>query len=82
MHSFESIPGLHKRLKIRALSGRYDNPIPSRFLTTIDGLKIPALVGNEQGGAGKPSGSVGQKARPRLLQRPCCSFIIKEYDNC
>jgi hypothetical protein len=24
----KSIPGLHKRLKIRALAGRYDNPIP------------------------------------------------------
>jgi hypothetical protein len=25
------------------LAGRYDNPIPPRFLTPIDSLKIPAL---------------------------------------
>ncbi len=39
----ESIPGLHKRLKIRALEGRYDNPIPPRFLAPIDSSNIPAL---------------------------------------
>ncbi len=27
-----------------SLAGRYDNPIPPRFLAPIDGLKIPALV--------------------------------------
>jgi hypothetical protein len=26
-----------------SLAGRYDNPIPTRFLATIDCLKIPAL---------------------------------------
>jgi hypothetical protein len=30
--SLESILGLLKSLKIRALAGRYDNPIPTRFL--------------------------------------------------
>ncbi len=30
-------------LKIPALAGRYDNPIPPRFLAPIDCLKIPAL---------------------------------------
>jgi hypothetical protein len=33
---------LHKRLQIRALAGRYDNPIPTRFLALIDCSKIPA----------------------------------------
>jgi hypothetical protein len=41
--SEESIPGLHKRLKIRALVGRKDNPIPTRFLARIDCLKISEL---------------------------------------
>ncbi len=27
------------------LAGRYDNPIPTRFLAPIDCLKIPALAG-------------------------------------
>jgi hypothetical protein len=27
-----------------SLAGRYDNPIPNRFLTPIDCFKIPALV--------------------------------------
>ncbi len=29
--------------KLRSLAGRYDNPIPSRFLAPINCLKIPAL---------------------------------------
>jgi hypothetical protein len=33
---------LHKRLKIRALAGRFDNPIPTRFLALIECSKIPA----------------------------------------
>jgi hypothetical protein len=40
--SLASILGLLKSLKIRALAGRYDNPIPTRFLALIDRLKIPA----------------------------------------
>jgi hypothetical protein len=39
----ESIPGLLKSLKIPFLAGRYDNPIPIRFLAPIDCSKIPAL---------------------------------------
>jgi hypothetical protein len=44
--SLESIPGLLKSFKIRALAGRYDNPFPTRFLAPIDCLKIPALITN------------------------------------
>jgi hypothetical protein len=40
----ESIPGLLKSLKIPTLAGRYDNAIPTRFLTPIDCLKIPAQL--------------------------------------
>jgi hypothetical protein len=29
---------------LRSLAGRYDNPIPHRFLAPIDFLKIPALI--------------------------------------
>jgi hypothetical protein len=29
--------------RLCSLAGRYDNPIPSRFLAPIDCLKIPAL---------------------------------------
>jgi hypothetical protein len=36
IHSLESIPGLHKRLKIPALVGRYDDSIPPLFLASID----------------------------------------------
>jgi hypothetical protein len=42
--SMESILGLLKSLKIWALAGRYDNPIPTQFLAPIDCYKIPALV--------------------------------------
>jgi hypothetical protein len=43
--SLESIPGLLKSLKIRALVGRrYDNPTPTRFLAPIDSSKISAQV--------------------------------------
>jgi hypothetical protein len=38
----ESILGLLKSLKIRALAGQYDNPIPIRFLAPIDCSKISA----------------------------------------
>ncbi len=31
-------------LKLPTLAGRYDNPIPSRFLASIDCSKITALV--------------------------------------
>ncbi len=42
--SFESILGLPNSLKTRPLAGRYDNPIPTRFLAPVDCLKIPALA--------------------------------------
>ena len=29
---------------LRSQAGRYDNPIPTRFLAPIDSLKIPALL--------------------------------------
>jgi hypothetical protein len=38
----ESIPGLLKNFKIPSLAGRYDNPVPTRFLVPIDCYKIPA----------------------------------------
>jgi hypothetical protein len=34
--------GMHSA-SLRSLAGRYDNPIPPRFLAPIDFLKIPAL---------------------------------------
>jgi hypothetical protein len=43
--SLESILGLLKSLKIRALAGRYDNPITTLFPAPIDRLKITALIG-------------------------------------
>jgi hypothetical protein len=38
--SLESIPRLLKSLKIRALAGRYDNPINTGFLAPTDCYKI------------------------------------------
>jgi hypothetical protein len=38
----ESILELPKSLQIRILAGRYDNPLPTRFLAPIDCSKIPA----------------------------------------
>ncbi len=38
----ESIPRNEFR-QLCSLAGRYDNPIPTRFLAPIDSLKIPAL---------------------------------------
>ncbi len=40
--ALESILGLLISLQIRALAGRCDNPIPTRFLVPKDCLKIPA----------------------------------------
>jgi hypothetical protein len=40
----ESIPRNEFRQPISSLTGRYDNPIPTRFLAPIDCLKIPALM--------------------------------------
>ncbi len=42
MDYLESNPGLLKRSQIQVLAGRYNNPIPIRFLATIDCSKIPA----------------------------------------
>jgi hypothetical protein len=39
----ESIPRNEFRQPMYSLVGRYDNPIPPRFLAPIDCLKIPAL---------------------------------------
>ncbi len=38
----ESIPGLLKNVKIPSLAGRFDNPVPTRFLAPIDCYTIPA----------------------------------------
>ncbi len=38
----ESIPRKQFRQAVCSLAGRYDNPIPTRFLAPIDCLKIPA----------------------------------------
>jgi hypothetical protein len=40
--SSESVPGLLESLNIQALAGRYNNPIPTRFLAPKDCLKFPA----------------------------------------
>jgi hypothetical protein len=41
-----------------SLAGRYDNPIPTRFLAPIDFLKIPALPLKNRGrGRGRSHGS-------------------------
>jgi hypothetical protein len=34
-----------KSANLCSLAGRYDNPVPIRFLAPIDCLKIPALAG-------------------------------------
>jgi hypothetical protein len=39
MNRFQGI----KSASLCSLAGRYDNPIPTRFLAPIDCLKIPAL---------------------------------------
>jgi hypothetical protein len=36
-------PGIDSKKPIHSLAGRYDNPIPSRFLGPIDCFKIPVL---------------------------------------
>jgi hypothetical protein len=47
----ESIPRNEFRQPC-SLEGRYDNPIPTRFLVPIDCLKIPALLYKYKGGEG------------------------------
>jgi hypothetical protein len=48
----ESIP--RNEFRLSSLAGRYDNPIPTRFLAPIDCLKTPALPlkNRGRGGAG------------------------------
>ncbi len=36
-----------KSASLCSLAGRYDNPIPPRFLAPIDSLKVPALAGRQ-----------------------------------
>jgi hypothetical protein len=45
--SLKSIPGLFISLKIQPLAGRYDNPIPPRFLAPIDCSKIPTQLASK-----------------------------------
>ncbi len=40
----ESIPRNEFRQPTCSLAGRYDNPLPPRFLAPIDSLKIPAQI--------------------------------------
>jgi hypothetical protein len=59
----ESIPRNEFRQPC-SLAGRYDNPLPPRFLAPIDSLKIPALearggFGGE--GCGEGGGRSGRK---------------------
>jgi hypothetical protein len=42
------IQGMHSA-SLCSLAGRYDNPIPTRFLAPIDCLKIPALEISQRG---------------------------------
>ncbi len=44
LDSWNRCLSVHKRLQIRALAGRFNSPIPLRFLAPIGFLKIPALV--------------------------------------
>jgi hypothetical protein len=51
-----------------SLAGRYDNPIPTRFLASIDCLKIPALNLNELLLFNE---MWYRSRRASLVQRPC-----------
>jgi hypothetical protein len=72
----KSILGLIKSLKIQALAGQYDNPIPARFLAP--GLfKIPAqdkrIVINTDA-------ILGHKIHKRLVFAPCYSQSLALVD--
>jgi hypothetical protein len=41
-------PGIDYSASLCSLAGRYDNPIPTRFLASIDCTKIPALVNSHK----------------------------------
>jgi hypothetical protein len=51
-----------------SLAGRYDNPIPPRFLAPIDFLKIPAQnkVGKRTGRGGKGIGMRGKEIEKKV----------------
>ena len=51
---------------LRSLAGRYDNPIPHRFLAPIDFLKIPAL----------------STLAPRSADMNSCKFLARLYGRC
>jgi hypothetical protein len=56
-------------LSVCSLAGRYDNPIPTRFLAPIDCSKIPALI-------------FGDKKRIMTLSihyAPMCIYSIQNY---
>jgi hypothetical protein len=68
---------------LRSLLGRYDNPIPTRFLAPIDCLKIPALELNKSPAAksvqsylvyGKPSETVKNYITKSPLLSPDMQF--------
>jgi hypothetical protein len=58
-----------------SLAGRYDNPIPPRFLAPIDSLKIPALKEAQSQLASYPFGerfrSPNRKSGGCRLESPC-----------
>jgi len=57
-----------------SLAGRYDNPIPPRFLAPIDCLKIPALVLMESTSPSPPCNSLIGHLLKSMKWR-CCSLV-------
>jgi hypothetical protein len=54
-----------------SLAGRYDNPIPPRFLAPIDSLKIPAQVQT-----GKVCKQNAIQLRSQQILNPCCTYSL------
>jgi hypothetical protein len=57
-----------------SLAGRYDNPIPTRFLAPIECLEIPALCTHQE----DPLKPVGADAHDVLLCR--CRIAVQGHD--
>jgi hypothetical protein len=56
-----------KSASLYSLAGRYDNPIPPRFLAPIDFLKIPALLYSLAELCNPPPPHLGSYIRGRYL---------------
>jgi hypothetical protein len=62
--------------RLCSLAGRYDNPIPSRYLAPINCLKIPALQSQTVHKSGAEGGGGGGEEKVLELKGEKVNYLI------